>query len=169
MIGLLLYAIWYILPAYVTNSSAVLFAGKSPMDSGAKFLDGKRILGPGKTWKGFVGAVLLGCLVGAAQAFFSTSETFVLAIFLAVGAMVGDAIGSFVKRRLGLERGEAAPFLDQWDFLFGAFIFNGLGTIFLDLNFPSLLIILLILVLTTFLHLLTNWIAYELNLKSNPW
>lgn len=169
MIELVLSAVWYILPAYVTNSSAVLFAGKSPIDSGAKFLDGKRLLGPGKTWKGFIGAVILGCFVGAVQAFFSTSDTFLLAIFLSVGAMFGDAVGSFVKRRLGLERGEAAPFLDQWDFLFGAFLLNGLGALFLDLWFPSLFLILLVLVLTTFLHLFTNWIAYELNLKSNPW
>ena len=50
---IILQALWLILPAYVANASAVLVGGGTPVDSGKNWKDGKRILGDGKTWRGF--------------------------------------------------------------------------------------------------------------------
>ena len=47
-----LVGVWLMLPALIPNSAAVLFGGGRPMDFG-KSWRGKRLLGDGKTWKGF--------------------------------------------------------------------------------------------------------------------
>lgn len=44
-------------------------------------------------------------------------------LVIAVGANFGTILNSFIKRRLGIERGEGLPFLDQTDFILGAFLF----------------------------------------------
>ena len=62
----------------------------------------------------------------------------------ALGAMTGDAIGAFIKRRLNMKPGQAAPILDQWDFVFGALAF----ALIFSLTIPSLEVITAILILT---------------------
>ena len=47
----------------------------------------------------------------------------IIGFLLGFGALVGDALGSFLKRRLGIGRGKPAPFLDQLDFIIVALIF----------------------------------------------
>ncbi|NVM52558.1 MAG: CDP-2,3-bis-(O-geranylgeranyl)-sn-glycerol synthase [Candidatus Helarchaeota archaeon] len=51
-------------PAFFANAG-MTFAGTyrgvgRPIDGGRNFIDGKRILGNGKTWKGFLGGILIG-------------------------------------------------------------------------------------------------------------
>jgi len=47
------------LPAYLANSSAVVLGGGPPVDMGKEFGDA-RLLGDGKTWRGFFGGTLSG-------------------------------------------------------------------------------------------------------------
>ncbi len=82
---------------------------------------------------------------------------------LSFGALIGDLIGSFIKRRLNLQRGQPAPVLDQLDFILGALIFSFIEFI------PPLEIIVIILVLTPLIHLTANIIGYKLKLKREPW
>ncbi len=61
----ILHALLVFLPAYVANMGPVLVAKlipgwKAPIDGGRMGKDGKRLLGPGKTWRGLVGGTLLG-------------------------------------------------------------------------------------------------------------
>ena len=126
--------IWLTLPAYVANPSAVLFGGGAPMDFGRKMKSGGRILGDGKTWRGFFGgifsAIVLGLiLIGISIPFdeehfgFGAFPDFlVIIILMSTGALLGDVLGSFVKRRLGKKRGAKTPGLDQYDFLLGAWL-----------------------------------------------
>ena len=99
-------ALWLILPAYIANASAVLMGGKIPIDFG-KTWKGKPVLGPGKTWRGFIGGVVLGSTVGYVQALFFPKSfggypVLLLAVFsLSLGALTGDLFESFIKRRLG--------------------------------------------------------------------
>jgi CDP-2,3-bis-(O-geranylgeranyl)-sn-glycerol synthase len=176
MLELLILAFWYILPAYVANASATLSQGRTPIDLGIKFFDGRRLLGKGKTIRGFCIAVFFGFLVGVLQGIVDVqlgkpifTQRIILSVVLGAGAMVGDAVGSFVKRRFDLPPGAAAPFLDQWDFVLGAFVFGWLATPFIDIPFPGLTTLLLILVMTTFLHVAANYMAYCLKLKKVPW
>lgn len=68
-----LHALLVFLPAYVANMGPVLVAKlvpgwKAPIDGGRVGKDGKRILGPGKTWRGLVGGTVLGAVTAVVVA-----------------------------------------------------------------------------------------------------
>ena len=65
----ILQGIWLIFPAYVAGPGAVLFGGGRSIDGGRMHKDGRRYLGDGKTWRGLVGGVSLGFIVGLLQDF----------------------------------------------------------------------------------------------------
>lgn len=79
-----------------------------PLDGGRRWRDGQPLLGPSKTWRGAIAAVstaaLAAPLLGLSAA---------LGALIGAGAMLGDALSSFAKRRLGLESGAMAPGLDH--------------------------------------------------------
>lgn len=80
----------------------------APLDAGWRFVDGRPLLGPSKTVRGVVAAVA-GTAVAAALMGFS----FGLGSVLGALAMLGDALSSFVKRRLGIASSGRATGLDQ--------------------------------------------------------
>ena len=45
--------------------------------------------------------------------------TVFIGFMIATGAVSGDIIKSFFKRRVGFKRGAAVPFVDQLDFILG--------------------------------------------------
>jgi CDP-2,3-bis-(O-geranylgeranyl)-sn-glycerol synthase len=182
MLQLVFKALWFILPAYVANASAVIVHDRNPIDGGAKFLDGKPLLGKAKTVGGFSAGVFFGTLVGVAQALlesqglvllngFSFFDRVLLAFVLSLGAMTGDSVGSFIKRRFDLKPGQATPFLDQWGFVLLAFFFVFLLSFFSGRPsfFPETTIFLVVLVVTPFLHVGTNLLAYKIGWKEVPW
>lgn len=151
--------LWFILPAYFANASALFIGRGSPIDFGRKFTDGRRILGDGKTFPGFLGAVLVGSAVGYLQG------RLFIGFLLSLGAMFGDLVASFIKRRCDIKRGDPAPFVDQLDFLSGALLF---AVVFdkADIDFALLSYLV---VLTLFVHPLANRIAYTFKLKKVPY
>ncbi len=169
LMALFLRALFYIMPAYIANASAVLFKGKTRIDMGCDFFDGKPVLGRNKTIEGFLGGVASGTIYAFLQYFVVPVVDPLTGFFLALGAMVGDSIGSFVKRRLDLRSGELAPFLDQWDFVLGAFLFVYLAGFFIPVALPTMTEALLILVMTVVIALLSNFVAYAIGLKEVPW
>ncbi|MEM2250762.1 MAG: CDP-2,3-bis-(O-geranylgeranyl)-sn-glycerol synthase [Candidatus Hadarchaeales archaeon] len=123
MLSLVGEALWFILPAYFANASPVIFGGGRPIDGGRKFRDGRPIFGPGKTVRGFLGGLSVGTIIGGFQTLTTNDlELLPLAFLLSLGALCGDLFGSFVKRRLGFERGRPFPLLDQLGFLLFAVI-----------------------------------------------
>lgn len=158
-------AIWFILPAYFANAAPVVLGGGPPLDMGKKFLDGRRILGDGKTARGFVGGLIVGTIVGLLQgvARAPLREYLLLGFLLALGALLGDLASSFVKRRLGIERGGAAPGLDQLSFVVAALILAS------PVKVPPWQVIAVILIITPPIHLATNFISYKLGLKGRPY
>jgi len=174
-----LVAFWTMLPAYVPNNAAVIFGGGTPIDGGRTW-HGKRLLGDGKTWRGTLGGILTGALLAAllnstnnpiATAVGIDLPTFPLPALLALptGALLGDILASFIKRRTGRERGAAFPLLDQLDFVVVALALTALAApAWFGATF-TLDVLLAILVLTPVLHVGTNIIAYWLGLKDEPW
>ena len=179
-------AVWVIFPAYIANSSAVLFGHGKPVDLGRNFSDGRRIFGDGKTWYGLLGGTLAGVAFGFGQILGSgiqypvhhwgygpVPNAFFIAVLIPLGALFGDLMGSFIKRRLGYERGQQMPVLDIYDLLIGAFIlllifqFPWLYKTFLD--GVRLVGLLFIFILTALLHRFTNIIGYKLGKKKEPW
>ena len=150
-------AMWFILPAYFANATPVILSGGPPLDLGKRFVDGYRIFGEGKTLYGFLSGLAAGSLIGFLQG------RAVVGFVLALGALIGDLIGSFIKRRLGMVRGEMAPGLDQLGFVIVAI------TMASPIEFPSWRIIVTILILTPPIHLATNFLGYKLGLKAKPY
>lgn len=173
------------LPALVPNSAAVLFGGGRPMDFGRSWR-GKRILGDGKTWRGFFGgaisgtvigfliaglAVLLGSGDGWDYGEFPGSTCAILS--LAFGSMLGDSAGSFIKRRLQIGRGEKAPILDQYNFAVGAILlvlaFRPGWFIDHYIDGNGIYGLVLFLIVVPLLHRGVNIIGYKLGKKNVPW
>ncbi len=171
----LLELVLFILPAYVANASPVILGGKMPLDLGQKFIDKKRILGSSKTIKGFIAGTAAGTLAGIVLAVavpqflpsFSLIEKTAVSFLLSFGALLGDSIGSFIKRRRGLESGRESLVTDKIWFL----------VVSLLLAFPfysgklnlELIDVVFLFVLTFFLHIAFNRIAHLLKLKKVPW
>ncbi|MCL2711660.1 MAG: CDP-2,3-bis-(O-geranylgeranyl)-sn-glycerol synthase [Methanomassiliicoccaceae archaeon] len=182
---IMLAGLWLFLPAMLPNSAAVVFGGGKPMDMGKEW-NGKRILGDGKTWRGFFGGgfsgMILGLMLMGISFLFGSEDLFGyinlqtgigVAACLAFGSLLGDLMGSFIKRRLGIERGKKAPILDQYDFLIGAFLLTSLfypqwiySTYIEGYNILALVFLLIV---TLLLHRVMNIIGYKAGLKDVPW
>lgn len=168
------------LPAYITNASAAFFGGKTPVDRGI-YWGKNRLLGDGKTYEGLLKGFSCGFLFGIVQHLFLSGYItmapsfgifpfFLVTLFcLAAGAMVGDLLGSFMKRRLGLKRGTPLPLVDQLDFVGGAWLLLFLVARAWFIETFSLEIILAVIILTPVLHLFTNYIGFKIGKKRVPW
>lgn len=79
-----------------------------PVDGGRRGRDGKPLLGPSKTWRGVVAAVVATTLTASLLGFGALFG----ALFGAC-AMAGDLTSSYIKRRRGLASSAQATGLDQ--------------------------------------------------------
>jgi CDP-2,3-bis-(O-geranylgeranyl)-sn-glycerol synthase len=158
-------ALKFIFPAYCANGAPVLGGGGKPMDFGKKFYDGKPILGANKTFRGFFFGWGIGLLVGLVEGmvFGFASYSIPFSILTPLGALLGDLTGAFIKRRLNITPGGLLPVVDQIDFVVGALVFS----------LPSMMIswelAVAVLLITPPIHLFTNFLAYKMKLKKNPW
>jgi CDP-2,3-bis-(O-geranylgeranyl)-sn-glycerol synthase len=158
-------ALKFIFPAYCANAIPVITGGGYPIDLGKKFFDGKPIFGRNKTFKGFFFGLAVGTAVGLVESVFFPEYSILSGFLLSLGALFGDLTGAFVKRRLGLAPGDLLPVIDQVDFIIGAIVF----AFFFSFQILSLELIIAVLIITPPIHLLTNFAAYKLGLKDNPW
>jgi CDP-2,3-bis-(O-geranylgeranyl)-sn-glycerol synthase len=98
----------------LANSSPVfakLIWGKAyawPIDGNARFVDGRPFFGASKTIRGVVAS-----LVTTALGAWLLGLGLTIGLLVAAGAMVGDLLSSFAKRRLGLSPSSKATGLDQ--------------------------------------------------------
>ncbi|MFW9794855.1 MAG: CDP-2,3-bis-(O-geranylgeranyl)-sn-glycerol synthase, partial [Candidatus Thorarchaeota archaeon] len=167
-------SIWLGLAAWIANATPVLGGGGRPIDGGRVFRDGNRILGDGKSIRGFVVGVFFGTLVGVGQfiaapylrpllAQFVTITpemdyvlfiTIPVAFLLSLGALTGDLIGSFIKRRVNVKSGDSSPFLDQLGFIIMALIFA------FPLMKPGPMFVIILILTTLGIHWLSNVFGY---------
>lgn len=162
---LIVEALKFIFPAYCANAVPVLAGGGQSMDFGRRFFDGKPIFGKNKTFRGFFFGLAVGSGVGLLESMVFQGYPVAFGLLLSLGALLGDLTGAFVKRRLGIAPGGLLPVIDQVDFMLGAVVFS----LPLSLQVMSWELVLVVLVITVPLHLVTNFGAYRLKLKSNPW
>ncbi|MDP3790234.1 MAG: CDP-archaeol synthase [Candidatus Omnitrophota bacterium] len=154
MIEFIFLCLWYLLPAALGNHAAscgdriwlpgILKSGLAkiaiPIDSGVKWR-GKEILGKNKTWRGLLVGIVTGILVSGIQAilFFNTdffkANTLVdygkvnfilLGASFGGGALAGDLVKSFIKRRLDKPSGKPWFPWDQLDWIVGAIILSSI-------------------------------------------
>lgn len=169
--------LYFILPAYFSNGGALAFGGGTPIDFGKCDSKGNRWIGDGVTWRGLIAGTLIGMITGAIQGYLApmilngvepylitpivtnVANGILIGFLLGFGAVIGDALGSFLKRRLRIERGQPAPFLDQLDFIIIAIIF---ATPLVSVDW---IFIIIALILTLIIHLIANGGAYLIGLK----
>ena len=82
---------------------------------------------------------------------------------IALGTVLGDLVGAFLKRRIRIKPGSPLPIVDQLDFVFGGLL---LGQVFFQMNLLSILVVILV---TPPIHLGTNYGAYLLGIKRTRW
>ena len=148
--------------------------------------DGRRILGPSKTWSGFLFGATLAVPFGLLEAGLilaappnlrlvpswgpSLGAALPVVALVTYGAMTGDALGSFVKRRLGRESGARLLLLDQLPFVL---VPIALGLALVPGLFVGVFVswegLVWLLVFTLGLHTAFNWIGYWAGLKKVPW
>lgn len=156
------------------------------MDFGRSWSDGRRIFGPSKTWSGFVFGSLFAMPFGLLMAWLiliappdlqlvptlgpSVAGALPVVLLLTAGAMTGDALGSFVKRRLGRESGTRTLLLDQLPFVL---LPIGIGLVIFPGTFVPAFVspegILWLVVFTLGFHVAFNWIGYKIGAKRVPW
>ncbi len=173
----LMFAFWIFLPAGVANMSPVI-AGylpglkrwNTPIDLGKEY-KGHRLLGDNKRWRGLVFGTAMGALTAIVE-FLIISRylvNFRTAVLVAVagalmgfGALFGDALESFFKRRLGVKPGNRWFPFDQIDYIIGGLLFS-----YPIIGWPVVLAGT-ILLLYFGLHILVSYTAYLIGLKEKP-
>ncbi|MAG39116.1 hypothetical protein CMO90_03435 [Candidatus Woesearchaeota archaeon] len=167
---MLLEAIYYFLPAYIANMVPPLFQWlpllDTPLDFNKKFR-GRRIFGSHKTIRGILLGSVFGILTIYVQKLLYNNQFFNsisiinyseqvlwLGFLLGFGALFGDSVESFFKRRVNIAQGKPWFPFDQLDFVFGAFIFSFL--IFI----PSVKTLLIIIIITPIIHMSFHYAGY---------
>jgi len=180
----ILFALWFFLPAGVANMAPIpiskvpgLSRLDAPMDFGASFR-GVRIFGAHKTWRGLAAGIIAAILTLWLQQYavesygwFAERATSVdylslptvwLGVVFAVGALGGDAIKSFFKRRRGKAPGQVWLPYDLIDHIVGAAVLAIPFVLFDWWIYPVVFVIWL------FVNLMVSYTSYLLHLKERP-
>ena len=176
---------------------------KIPIDQGRNWYDGNRILGDGKSWNGLLGGSFVSALLMLTShtlweersfenskpfvdpleltnesdwfwMFNDSLTAFILGFLLGLACLIGDSLGSFIKRRRGLKRegdiSSKAPILDTMPFAISIFLFG-------FILFPGQILtqdvlvmpIIILLIITPIIHRLTNILGYRMGLMDVPY
>lgn len=147
-----------------------------PVDGGRHFR-GQPLFGDHKTWRGLIVATIAGGLMFEFERYlslhvdvFSNFSPFAMNLFplwfgfaFAAGAILGDLIKSFFKRRVHIASGATWFPFDQIDFLLGASI---VASVYV--RFTAVMWLMIIAVGPIF-HISVNRIAFWMKLKDTPW
>jgi CDP-2,3-bis-(O-geranylgeranyl)-sn-glycerol synthase len=183
MIGIVsstLETLWFFLPAFAGNIAPVIAARYQwlprlniPVDYGLTLGD-TRLLGENKTIRGFVVGTAAGALTGILQYglfhFYQFShfsivsyDNFLFATSLGAligfGALFGDALKSFYKRRIHIPSGESWKPWDQIDIVIGVILVTSW---FVPLTFTHVIISLFIIGIGMFI---ASYIGYITGIK----
>ncbi|KPJ73690.1 hypothetical protein AMJ48_00615 [Parcubacteria bacterium DG_74_1] len=174
---------YFFLPAYFTNMTPPLarkanlfnFLDKD-IDSGKKFL-GQPIFGSHKSWRGAILGIGVGFSVALIQKYlyqfpavqrisllnYEQINIFIFSFLISVGAVFGDLLFAFIKRRLKMEPGAKFIPFDQTNYVIGSAIFL---TAILKIEIITWITLF---ILTFLLHITTNRIGYHLKLNRAKW
>ncbi len=165
--------LYFALPIYVGNMMPV-FARK------INFLNypiNQKMFGENKTFRGFLSAIIAAIIIFYLQSYlykfdfiknislidYQQENLLFLGFLGGFGAISGDLIKSFFKRRKRIKPGQPWFPFDQLDFILGALIFL---YPFVKLNFVNILTLLLV---TPFLHIAANHAGYYLGVREVKW
>ena len=178
MLNLIIQCFYFILPAYFANMAPVIVKKinflEIPIDFNKKIND-KPIFGKNKTFRGLIFGIIFAMIITYLQFLLYKNGLFVeisitdysnwslIGFLMGFGAIFGDLVESFVKRRLNYKSGKSFVPFDQLDFVVGALIFvYPLVTLLLDK-------IIIILVLSFVLHVIVNHFAFYMGIRKEKW
>jgi CDP-2,3-bis-(O-geranylgeranyl)-sn-glycerol synthase len=158
----------YVLPCWIFNISlnfiypwgqkvVVIHKLNFPLDFRKNWWDERRILGDSQ---GFMSIVFI-AILPLMFIFFFPQPYWVL-LLSAVCVWMGDLIGSFIKRRLGIQRGQFLPGIDHGDYMIVA------GIVFVSLEIIPIEVAFFALVLTYIFHPIVCVIGYFAGIKREP-
>lgn len=128
------------------------------IDFGLKLPDNRPLFGNSKTWRGVIAAVIF-TSIGAVLLGYSA----LTGIRIAIYAVLGDVLSSFIKRRLGMAPSSMAPLLDQVpESLLPAVMLMGT----FDLEIQSIIILVSMFII---LELLLSYIFFKLGIRKRPY
>jgi CDP-2,3-bis-(O-geranylgeranyl)-sn-glycerol synthase len=168
--------IWTYLPAFVANAVPVLLPHVPVLRQWNQPI-AERSLGKNKTWRGFIIGTVFAVLIAWLQyesgefGLFSgwrlfkgdLYESLLSGFLMGFGALTGDSVKSFFKRRMGIAPGKAWPVIDGIDYMIGAIIF--LTPLFL----PSFGGVIFLVLVGPIASLLANMVSYTVGWKSVWW
>ncbi len=168
---LLLQSLYFFLPAYFANMAPVLL----------RFLPlglpvHERLFGPNKTWRGLLVAPLMALLIfwlqkWAYQAGWFTGLAIIdyadfsvtFGFLLGAGAILGDLVKSYYKRKAGIRPGQRWIPWDQLDFVIGGLVLGFFVYV------PPVEVAFTLLVVSPFLHMAVNHVGYWLGVRESAW
>lgn len=176
----LLSALYWMLPAFAANVIPVITA-KLKLPFGIPISAEK--LGKNKTWRGVYSGYLAALGILFLQKHLQNIEAvewarvlnyqeinlFLFAFLFGIGALLGDIVESYFKRKKGIPSGGMWFPYDQLDFVIGTFLFV-FPCYFFDIQgYVQIDIwhILWIIILTPGLQLLVSWIGFHLKIKNS--
>lgn len=176
----IIFTLYLFLPAYAANMAPVfskwlnILPGLAmPIDGSGEGKDG--FLGSNKTYRGLITGLFAGVVVAEIQFLLSESGTFlgistfllradsaaIWGLLLGAGALTGDLVKSFIKRKIGIKPGERWIPWDQLDMVVGGIIF---GSAMYHFSWQSILILLIV---SPILIVIVNILGYFLKIKEN--
>ena len=170
----ILQCFYFMLPSYFANMAPVMVKDickklAIPVDLG------KNIFGDNKTYRGLIFGILFGIVTAYIQfllykvgffgklSFIDYSNWLLIGFLFGFGALLGDMVESFFKRRIGMGPGEKFVPWDQLDFVIGSLVLVG---IVVDITWMKILFIAIISVIG---HILVNHTAYYLKIRNEKW
>ena len=178
MLLLILQSLYFFLPAYFANMAPVIMKNINflavPLDNGKRF-NGKPLLGKNKTYRGVVFAIFFALIVcflqyiaygteiGKELSIFDYGKWYVLGPLIGFGAIVGDSIKSFFKRRLNIAPGKPFIPFDQLDFVFGGLVLSAFVVRYTWQH------ALTIVIASFFLHIVVNHVAFYTGIRKEKW
>ena len=184
----ILSCLYFFLPAYFTNMipplATKILATKmgffgfldKEVDFGKKF-QGQPVFGSHKSWRGVIFGIILGISVAGFQFWlyrfpsirnislldYHEINILVFGFLISAGAIFGDLLSAFVKRRLKLAPGTKFLPFDQTNYVIGAALF--LTPVFKI----DILVWINLFVLTFLLHIIFNRLGYLLKIHRAKW
>ncbi len=179
----ILSCLYFFLPAYFTNMIPPLARKMDifncldkEVDFGKKFM-GEPIFGSHKSWRGVIFGIILGMSVAGFQFWlyrfpsvrnisflnYYKIDILVFGFLISAGAIFGDLLSAFVKRRLKLAPGTKFLPFDQTNYVIGAALF--LTPVFKI----DILVWINLFILTFLLHIIFNRLGYLLKIHRAKW
>jgi CDP-2,3-bis-(O-geranylgeranyl)-sn-glycerol synthase len=176
---LILKSLWFLVPCYLANMMPVfvkrLHVLDYPVDLGRK-LGGKPIFGSHKTYRGVFFGVLAALAGACIQSLlyqdsawirqisivpYALPDSLLLGFLLGFGALFGDLVKSFFKRRVGVAPGKSWFPFDQLDYVAGAILLAS------PLVVLPLSLVLTMVAISFALHLISVFIGYYLGIRKS--